>query len=43
MLKACNGSVREVVLADEGHTWAGTALLRSLDQTLTFLDEKLKP
>jgi acetyl esterase/lipase len=43
MLKSCNGSVREVVLADEGHTWAGAALLRSVDQTLTFLDEKLKP
>ena len=43
MLKSCNGSVREVVLADEGHTWAGPALLRSVDQMLTFLDEKLKP
>ena len=42
-LKACNGSVREVVLADEGHTWAGEALLRSVDQMLTFFDEKLKP
>ena len=43
MLKSCNGSVREVVLADERHTWAGAALSRSLDQMLTFLDEKLKP
>ena len=43
MLKSCGGSVREVVLTDEGHTWAGPALLRSVDQMLTFLDEKLKP
>ena len=42
-LKACGASVREVVLVNEGHTWAGPALLRSVDETLTFLDEKLKP
>ena len=43
MLKSCNGSVREVVLADEQHTWAGAALAKGVDQMLTFLDEKLKP
>ena len=43
MLKARGGSVREIVLAGEGHTWVGPALSRSVDQMLTFLDEKLKP
>jgi acetyl esterase/lipase len=43
ILKSCNGSVREVVLADAGHTWGGAALAKGVDQLLTFLDEKLKP
>lgn len=43
MLRSCNGSVREIVLTDERHTWGGAALAKSVDQMLTFLDEKLKP
>ena len=41
-LKQAGGESRVVVLEDEGHTWAGANLKRSLDQMLTFLDETLK-
>lgn len=36
------GYAHVVVLEDEGHTYSGDNLLRSIDQMLSFLDEKLK-
>ena len=43
MLKARGGSVREFVLEGDRQAFTGPALTRSVDQMLTFLDEKLKP
>lgn len=41
-LRGASGQVRILVLEGEGHTWAGAALLRSIDRMLSFLDETLK-
>lgn len=41
-LRESHGQARVLVLEGEGHTWAGAALLRSIDRMLTFLDESLK-
>jgi acetyl esterase/lipase len=42
-LKRQGGSARVLVLENEGHTWNGSSLLRSIDAMLTFLDETLQP
>jgi acetyl esterase/lipase len=42
-LKRQGGSVRVLVLENEGHTWSGPSLLKSIDAMLTFLDETLQP
>jgi dipeptidyl aminopeptidase/acylaminoacyl peptidase len=36
------GKASVVVLAGQGHTWQGEALVESIDRTLTFFDETLK-
>lgn len=41
-LRAAGGQAQLLLLEGEGHTWAGPALLRSIDTMLTFLDEELK-
>lgn len=41
-LRAACGQAELLLLEGEGHTWAGAALLRSIDTMLTFLDETLK-
>jgi acetyl esterase/lipase len=40
-LKRCGGKAEVLVLPGEGHTWSGTALIKSIDKMLTFLDENL--
>jgi acetyl esterase/lipase len=41
-LRSRDGKADVVVLEGEGHTWNGYALLKSIDQMLTFLDATLK-
>lgn len=41
-LRQSGGQARVLLLEDQGHTWAGRALTKSIDQFLTFLDETLQ-